>query len=111
MKLLHTADWHLGQRLLEFDRKEEHQIVLDWLIKTIDNEEVDILIIAGDIFDAANPPNYALTQYYQFLRNLLTTSCQHVVIIGGNHDSPSLLNAPSELLKNLNIYILYNFSK
>lgn len=111
MKLLHTADWHLGQRLLEFDRKEEHQFVLDWFIKTIENERVDVLIIAGDIFDTANPPNYALTQYYQFLRDLLKTSCKHIIIIGGNHDSPSLLNAPSDLLRNLDIHIIGGASR
>lgn len=111
MRLLHTADWHLGQRLLDFDRKDEHEIVLNWMLDTVSRQQVDVLLIAGDVFDSANPPNYALALYYQFLRKLLGTCCQQVVVIGGNHDSPALLNAPSDLLKGLNIHIVGGVSK
>ncbi len=106
MKLLHTADWHLGQRFLFNDREEEHQLALDWLLDTIKNEEVEILIVAGDIFDINNPPNYARAQYYTFLTRLLQTNCRHIVIVGGNHDSPSMLNAPKALLSALNIHVV-----
>jgi exonuclease SbcD len=106
MKILHTSDWHLGQKFLNNTRFEENQQALDWLLQTIEIEKVDVLIIAGDVFDTMNPPNYARTLYYNFLRKLQNTACRHVVIIGGNHDSPSMLNAPSELLKALNINVV-----
>lgn len=106
MKILHTSDWHLGQRFLFNDREQEHQRALDWLADTIRTQEVDALIVAGDIFDINNPPNYARTMYYRFLTSLLGTSCRHIVITGGNHDSPSMLNAPRELLRLLNIHVV-----
>ncbi len=106
MKILHTSDWHLGQKLLFNDREKEHQLALDWLLETIQVQEIDVLLVAGDIFDIGNPPNYARQMYFNFLRSLLTASCRHVVITGGNHDSPSMLNAPAELLKALNIHII-----
>lgn len=106
MKILHTADWHLGQRFLFQERAEEHQMALDWLLETINSHEVEGLIVAGDIFDINNPPNYARSQYYGFLTRLMKTSCRHVVIIGGNHDSPSMLHAPRPLLQALNIQVI-----
>ncbi len=106
MRFLHTSDWHLGQRLQTNERLAEHQKALTWLIQTIDKQQIECLIIAGDIFDIANPPSSAQQLYYTFLTNLLKTSCQHVVIIGGNHDSPSLLNAPKQLLSMLNIHVV-----
>ncbi|MEZ5044920.1 MAG: exonuclease SbcCD subunit D C-terminal domain-containing protein [Saprospiraceae bacterium] len=106
MNILHTADWHLGQRFLFNDREEEHQLALDWLLQTILDRQIEVLIVAGDIFDISNPPNYARTQYYGFLTQLLTTACRHIVIIGGNHDSPSMLHAPKALLRALNIYVV-----
>ncbi|MEZ4986551.1 MAG: exonuclease SbcCD subunit D C-terminal domain-containing protein [Saprospiraceae bacterium] len=106
MKVLHTSDWHLGQRLLQLERQEEFAQALDWLLETIRQEEVDVLLVAGDIFDIGNPPNQARQLYYNFLRQLLNTRCQHVVITGGNHDSPAMLNAPRELLQAFNIHII-----
>lgn len=106
MKILHTSDWHLGQKFLYNSRAEEHQLALDWLKNTIETEQIDCLIIAGDIFDIGNPPNYARRLYYQFLYSLLNTCCRHVVITGGNHDSPSMLDAPRELLQALNVYVV-----
>lgn len=107
MKILHTSDWHLGQKFLNNDRYEEHKRALEWLLQTIDNQSIDILIIAGDIFDTTNPPNNAKKLYYDFLSNLQLTNCRHVVIIGGNHDSASLLNAPRDLLKTyLNVHVV-----
>lgn len=106
MKIIHTSDWHLGQRFLFHDREEEHQRALDWLAATIREREVDALVVAGDIFDINNPPNYARTMYYRFLTSLLQTSCRHIVITGGNHDSPSMLNAPRELLRLFRIHVV-----
>lgn len=106
MKIIHTSDWHLGQKFLYNDRGEEHQLALDWLLDTILRREVDGLIVAGDIFDIGNPPNYARRMYYRFLTQLIQTSCRHIVITGGNHDSPAMLNAPRELLQALNIHVV-----
>ncbi len=106
MKILHTADWHLGQKFYFNDRIEEHQLALKWLVELIEKEKIDVLIIAGDIFDIGNPPNYAQQLYYDFLKKLLKTPCQHTVIIGGNHDSPAMLNAPKSLLEVLNIKVV-----
>ena len=109
MKLLHTSDWHLGHRLLnQADRDAEHQVALDWLVGVLDRESIDILLIAGDIFDNANPPHSALRRYYEFLTAVRNTHCKHIVIIGGNHDSPALLNAPKNLLQSLNIHVVGN---
>ncbi len=106
MKILHTSDWHLGQRLLNRDRRIENERVLNWLLETIKTEAIELLIVAGDIFDTMNPPNYARNLYYGFLNKIQKTNCRHVVIVGGNHDSPSMLNAPKELLQSLNIHIV-----
>ncbi|MEL7021042.1 MAG: exonuclease SbcCD subunit D C-terminal domain-containing protein [Bacteroidota bacterium] len=106
MKILHTSDWHLGQKFLHHSRQEEHQRVLDWLLQCIQTHKVDALLVSGDIFDIGNPPNYARTLYYEFLRKLLQTCCRHVVITGGNHDSPAMLNAPRELLATMNIHVV-----
>ncbi len=106
MRVLHTADWHLGQRFIYHDRSREQALALDWLIDSLQTASVDVLIVAGDIFDVSNPPNSARELYYNFLSRLLKTGCRQVVIVGGNHDSPGTLAADSELLKNLNIHVV-----
>ncbi|MCT4615289.1 MAG: exonuclease SbcCD subunit D C-terminal domain-containing protein [Marinifilaceae bacterium] len=106
MKILHSSDWHLGQRLHGKERIEEHNFFLNWLIETINKQEIDILIIAGDIFDIGYPPNSALQQYYKFLMSLYKSHCKHIIIIGGNHDYISTLNAPKEILNLLNIHVI-----
>lgn len=111
MKILHTSDWHLGQKFLYNDREAEHQLALDWLSQTIIAREVDVLLVAGDIFDISNPPNYARRLYYRFLTSLLNTPCRHVIVTGGNHDSPSMLNAPKELLEAINVHVVGSVSE
>lgn len=106
MRFLHTSDWHLGQKLIFKDREQEHQLALDWLREVILRHEVDALIVSGDIFDIGNPPNYARRLYYRFLTGLLNSCCRHVVITGGNHDSPAMLEAPRELLEALNVHVV-----
>jgi len=105
MTILHTADWHLGARLVDHDRSAEHQCFLDWLLTYLREHAVDLLIVAGDVFDSANPPQTALTQYYRFLAILFSTTSCRVLIIGGNHDSAATLNAPRELLHSLRITV------
>ncbi|TAH17407.1 MAG: exonuclease subunit SbcD [Cytophagales bacterium] len=108
MKILHTADWHLGHYLKgqENDRSEEHEYFLGWLLEVIENYSIELLVIAGDIFDTANPPHWAEEQYYRFLAEVTRTQCKNVVIIAGNHDSPNKLNAPKELFKYMNIHVV-----
>ena len=106
MKILHTADWHLGQKFLHHIRDEEHRLALDWLLGIILEEKIELLIVAGDIFDTANPTNSARELYYNFLVQLKGSCCENIVIIGGNHDSPSMLNAPKFVLKALNVHVV-----
>ncbi|MDX5442401.1 MAG: exonuclease SbcCD subunit D C-terminal domain-containing protein [Hymenobacteraceae bacterium] len=106
MRVLHTSDWHLGQRLVNNERTEEHRLFLNWLIKTICDQKIDLLLIAGDIFDTGFPSNTALKLYYDFLREVKQTCCRDIVMIGGNHDSVSTLNAPAELLRHFNVHVV-----
>lgn len=106
IKILHTSDWHIGRSLYNRKRYSEHQAFLDWLLATILKEEIELLIVAGDIFDTSTPSNKAQELYYRFLCRVSNSSCRHIVIIGGNHDSPSFLNAPKELLKFLNVHVV-----
>ncbi|MEE9936192.1 MAG: exonuclease subunit SbcD, partial [Deltaproteobacteria bacterium] len=106
MKLLHTSDWHLGRMLHNRKRYEEHEAFLNWLFQLIENESVDVVLIAGDVFDNSTPSNYAQELYYRFLCRVASSANRRVVVIAGNHDSPSFLNAPKELLKFLNIHVV-----
>ena len=112
MKIFHTSDWHLGRTLCGKKRYAEFEAFLNWLIEQIQIKSPDILIVAGDIFDTTTPSNKAQEIYFQFLCKVAAnTSCEHIVIIGGNHDSPTLLNAPKELLKQLKIHVVGNISQ
>ena len=106
MKILHTSDWHLGRSLYGKKRYEEFDAFLGWMLQTINEQQIDVLLIAGDIFDTTTPSNRAQQQYYQFLWQVSQTACEHVVIIGGNHDSPSFLNAPKALLAALDVHVV-----
>jgi len=106
LTILHTSDWHLGQKFMGKSREDEHRAFLDWLIETINKEKVDTLIVAGDIFDTGTPPNYALELYYNFLTRLRQTSCQTAIITAGNHDSIATMNAPKKILGTLNVHII-----
>ena len=96
MKILHTSDWHLGRSLYGKKRYDEFSEFLDWLGKTIEEECIDLLLVAGDIFDTSTPSNRAQKLYYRFLCRVAGSCCRHIVVIAGNHDSPSFLNAPKE---------------
>ncbi|WP_020656340.1 exonuclease SbcCD subunit D C-terminal domain-containing protein [Massilia niastensis] len=100
MRLLHTSDWHLGQTLHNFDRTYEHQCFLDWLVDTLAGERIDVLLVAGDVFDNANPSAAAHRQLYRFLqRARARVPHLQVIVIAGNHDSPGRLEAPTPLLE------------
>lgn len=104
-RLLHTADWHLGKMLNDQSRDEEHGLFLDWLLKVVSSHAVDAILLAGDVFDTANPPQSALTRYYNFVSALFTRHKCSLVVIAGNHDSASLLEAPKLALRALDTHI------
>lgn len=106
MRFLHTSDWHLGRTLYGKKRYEEFQRFLDWTLNTLLEQKIEALIIAGDIFDTTAPSNRAQQQYYDFLVKVRDTGCRHVIVIGGNHDSASFLNAPKAVLKSLNVHVV-----
>lgn len=106
MKILHTADWHLGHRLHERSQQEEQLLFLAWIEDYIKTHAVDVLLISGDVFDTGVPSSQSLKMYYDFLVNLRGSTCEHIVITGGNHDSPGTINAPKELLETLNIKVV-----
>lgn len=106
MKILHTSDWHIGRALYGRKRYEEFERFLDWLIGCIESEGVEALLVAGDVFDNGTPSNRALELYYRFLCRCSGAGCRHVVVTAGNHDSPSLLNAPREVLRFLNVHVV-----
>ncbi len=106
MKILHTSDWHLGRSLHGHKRYDEFTAFLDWLVETIHQQNVDVLLIAGDIFDTQTPSNRAQELYYGFLCRMVSSPCQHVIVIAGNHDSPSFLDAPKHLLRALNVHVI-----
>lgn len=106
LTILHTSDWHLGRRLYGRMRYDEFEAFLNWLQDTISTQKVDVLIVAGDIFDTMTPSNRAQALYYEFLGKVSKSCCQHIVIVAGNHDSPTFLDAPSNVLKFLNVHVI-----
>ncbi|PKI82031.1 exonuclease sbcCD subunit D [Malaciobacter halophilus] len=109
MKILHTSDWHLGQNFMGKSRIEEHKAFLSWLLETIEQKQIELLLVSGDIFDTGTPPNYALELYYNFLKQLSSKkSLKTTIITAGNHDSVSTLKAPKQLLEALNVHVVVN---
>lgn len=100
IRILHTADWHLGQTFFGYDRTEEHEAFLDWLTKEIRRKEIDALIIAGDVFDVSNPSAVSQSIYYKFIYRVTAENPSlQIVIVAGNHDSAARLEAPLPLLQ------------
>lgn len=106
MKILHTSDWHLGQKFMGKSREDEHNSFLSWTYELIKKKNIDVLVVAGDIFDTGNPPNYALELYYNFLKKLFSIPNLYVIITAGNHDSVSTLKAPKQLLEFMNVFVI-----
>lgn len=106
LRVLHTSDWHLGKRLHNQHRYDEFANFLDWLINAINENDVDLLIVAGDVFDTMTPSNKAQELYYRFLGQVAKSHCRHVIITAGNHDSPTFLDAPKSILNALNIKVI-----
>ena len=105
-RLLHTADWHLGKLLNEQSRDEEHARFLVWLLKVVKEHRIDAIILAGDVFDTASPPQSALGRYFDFVSSLFRQDDCALVVIAGNHDSAAQLEAPKKVLQALNTHVV-----
>lgn len=103
MKLLHTSDWHLGKRLEDFSRIAEQQAVMNEICEIADRENVDAVLVAGDLFDTFNPPTEAVDLFYKTLKRLSKNGQRPVVAIAGNHDSPDRIEAPDPLARECGI--------
>lgn len=106
MKILHTSDWHIGHEFFGRKRYEEFELFFEWLYQQIVAQGVEAMLVSGDVFDTTNPSNRSQSIYYDFLCRLQGTTCRHVVVIGGNHDSPTLLDAPNQVLARLNVRVV-----
>lgn len=104
MKILHTSDLHIGKRLYQAELAEEQLLFFTWMTDLIKREQIDALLISGDVFDVANPSSESRKIYFELLVTLSRLGCK-VIIAGGNHDSPAVLEAPKELLKELDIHV------
>lgn len=111
LKVLHTSDWHIGDTICSKRRYDEFEFALSWLYNTIEEKNIDIILISGDIFNTSTPSSQAQELYYRFLHNISRSKCKHVVITSGNHDSPSFLSAPKEILKVLNVHVIGSISE
>lgn len=107
LKIIHTADWHLGQTFFGYDREEEHDAFLNWLVDTLAAQQTDVLLIAGDVFDVANPSAAAQRRFFHFLKEVNRRNPHlQIVVIAGNHDSAARLESPVPLLEELNTSIV-----
>lgn len=105
MKILHTSDWHLGQSFFTKSRKDEHLSFINWLLDLVEAEQIDAVIVAGDVFDTGTPPSYARELYNQFVVDLQKLNCV-LVVLGGNHDSVSTLNESRQILACLGTFVV-----
>jgi DNA repair protein SbcD/Mre11 len=103
MKLLHTADWHLGKYLNNFSRHAEQQEVLQEICEIAERENVNAILIAGDLFDTYNPPTESVELFYRILKRLSANGTRAVIAIAGNHDSPERIEAPDPLARECGI--------
>lgn len=107
LRVLHTSDWHLGHTLHELPRTEEHAAFLVWLLDVLRAQTIDALLVAGDIFDTANPPAEAQRALYCFLAAARrAVPALDIVVIGGNHDSAARLDATNPVLDELGVRVV-----
>ncbi|CAM2981236.1 metallophosphoesterase family protein [Flavobacterium frigoris] len=108
MKVLHTADWHLGKKLDHFSRLEEQKIVMNEICEIADSQNADVVIVAGDLFDTFNPPVEAIDLLYKTLKRLTNNGKRPVIAIAGNHDSPDRIDSPNPLARECGILFVGN---
>ncbi|MGE6630909.1 exonuclease subunit SbcD [Bacillus sp. NPDC077027] len=106
MRILHTADWHLGKTLEGRSRLEEQAEFLDELYRIVKDEKIDVVVMAGDAFDTVNPPARAEQLFYESLSALSDKGRRQVVVISGNHDNPDRLSAASPLTNERGIHLI-----
>jgi len=106
LKILHTADWHLGKKLEYFARLEEQHEVLEEICMIADAQEVDMVIVAGDLYDAFNPPVEASELLYKTLKRLAKNGTRPVIAIAGNHDSPDRIDSADPLARECGIIFI-----
>lgn len=103
MRILHTADWHLGKYLNGYPRHNEQVLVMDEICEIADRENVNAIVIAGDLFDTYNPPIESTELFYKTLKKLTGNGKRAVIAIAGNHDSPDRIEAPDPLARECGI--------
>lgn len=103
MRILHTSDWHLGKRLDDFSRMDEQRAVLEEICEIADKEQVDVVLVSGDLFDTFNPSTEAVELFYKSLKRLTNNGRRPVIAIAGNHDSPDRIEAPDPLARECGI--------
>lgn len=102
IRILHTADWHLGQTFFGYDRTQEHEHFLDWLAGVLTKNKIDVLIVAGDVFDVSNPSAASQRMFYRFIHRVTTENPRlQLVVVTGNHDSAARLESPLPLLQEM----------
>lgn len=107
MKIVHSSDWHIGQLFYGFDRHHEHQLFLQWLVELLQREQVDVLLLSGDIFDVANPSAQATRLFYSFLQSALRAVPRlQMIITAGNHDSGARMESVRPLLDDRRVHII-----
>lgn len=106
LKILHTSDWHIGKSFYNKERSDEIRDFLEWLLETLDEEKIDVLLMAGDVFDTTNPKHSHQKLFNDFLKRTKNTHCRHVVGISGNHDSAELIESVGKLGDLLDIHLL-----
>jgi len=104
LTLIHTSDWHLGHELQTHTREDEHDAFLTWLLNQLDEVSADVLLVAGDVYDVANPPITAMRRLFAFLKAAMQRRpAIQIIILGGNHDSAGRIDLPAALLGDGNI--------
>lgn len=106
MKFIHTSDWHLGKSLEGHSRLEEQEKFCDDFVKLVDDNDIDMVIIAGDVYDTSNPPAKAEKLFYKTVSRLANNGERCVLVISGNHDNPERLAAITPLTHEQGIIIL-----
>jgi len=97
VRLLHTADWHLGRNLEGRSRQKEQEAVLAEIIDIANEEKVDAVLMAGDVYDSVNPPAVSEMLFYETMKQLSLDGRRSIIVISGNHDSPERIEAASPL--------------
>lgn len=112
MKFIHTSDWHLGKTLEGNSRLKEQEMFLEEFVNIVEQNDIDMIIIAGDIYDTSNPPAAAEKLFYKTICRLADDGKRCVVIISGNHDNPERLSAITPLAEEMGILVYgYPLSK